>query len=93
MFDLPYALRIGPLFLQLVPSETFLNGGIPVGRCIGIEHPNIQKSPLKSPSPKTINGDVQSGPIGGVGSMSRQLLSGQLLQVWLNPDVVADFAQ
>ena len=93
MFDLPYALRIGPLFLQLLPSEAFLNGGIPVGRCIGIEHPNVQKSLLESPSLKTIDGNVQSSPIGGVGGTSRQLLSGQLLQVWLNPDVIADFAQ
>ena len=93
MFDLPYALRISPLFLQLVLSEAFLNGGIPVGSCVGIEHPNIQKSPLESPSPKTIDSDVQSGPIGGVGSTSRQLLSGQLLQVWFNTDVVTDFAQ
>ena len=57
-------------------SEAFLDGDIPVGRCVGIEHPNIQKGPLESPSPKTIDGYVQSGPIGGVVGTSRQLLSG-----------------
>ena len=93
MFDLFYELRIGPLFLQLMPSEAFLDGGIHVGSCVGIEHPNIQKGLLESPSPKTIYGDIQSVPIGGVGGTSRQLLSGQLLQLWLNPDVIADFAQ
>ena len=54
---------------------------------------NVQNGQLESPSPKSIDGDVQSSPIGGVGSTSRQLLSGQLLQVWLNPDIIADFAQ
>ena len=93
VFDLPYALRIGPFFLQLLSSEAFHDGGIPVGKCVGIEDPNVQNGQLESPSPKSIDGDVQSSPIGGVGSTSRQLLSGQLLQFWLNPDIIADFAQ
>ena len=30
MFNLPYALGVGPLFLHLVLSETFLDGGVRV---------------------------------------------------------------
>ena len=79
MFNLPYALGVSPLFLHLVLSEAFLDGGVPVGRCIGIEHPDVQKGPLKSSSPESVDGDIQSGPIGGDGGTSRQHLSGQLL--------------
>ena len=44
-------LGVSPLFLHLVLSETFLNGGVPVGRCVGIEHPDVQKGPLESSVP------------------------------------------
>ena len=60
MFNLPYALGVSPHFLHLVLSETFLNGGVPVGRCVGIEHPDVQKGPLKSSSPESVDGDIQS---------------------------------
>ena len=70
---------VSPLLLHLVLSETFLGGGVPIGRCIGIEHPDVQKGPLKSPSPESVDGNIQSGPVGGNGGTSRQLLSGQLL--------------
>ena len=60
-------------------SETFLDGGVPIGRCVGIEHPDVQKGPLKSPPPESVDGNIQSGPVSGNGGTSGQLLSGQLL--------------
>ena len=48
MFNLPYALGVGPLFLHFVFSETFLDGGVPIGRCVGIEHPDVQKGLLSA---------------------------------------------
>ena len=65
VFNLPNSLGVGPLFLHLVLSVGFLNGGVSVGGSVGVEHPDINKSSLKPPSPKTVDGDVQSGPVSG----------------------------
>ena len=63
VFNLPNSLGVGPLFLHLVLSVGFLNGGVSVGGSVVVEHHDINKSSLKHPSPKTVDGDVQSGPV------------------------------
>ena len=93
VLNLPNSLDIGPLFLHFVLSVGFLNGGVLVGGSVGVEHPNINKSSLKPPSPKTVDRDVQSGPVSGVGQSPTQLLRGHLLKVRLDANIVAHFGQ
>ena len=93
VLNLRNSLGVGPLFLHLVLSVGFLNGGVSVGGSVGVEHPDINKSSLKPPSPKIVDGDVQSGPVSGVGRSPAQLLRGHLLKVRLDANIVAHFGQ
>ena len=88
VLNLPNSLGVGPLFLHLVISVGFLNGGVSVGGSVGVEHSDINKSSLKPPSPKTVD-----GPVSGVGRSPAQLLRGHLLKVWLDANIVAHFGQ
>ena len=44
VLNLSDSLDVGPLFLHLVPSVGFLDGGVSVGGSVGVEHPDINKS-------------------------------------------------
>ena len=44
VLNVPNSLGVGPLFLHLVLSVGFLNGGVSVGGNVVVEHPDINKS-------------------------------------------------
>ena len=52
------ALGVGPLLPHLILSEPLFNGGVPVGGCMRIKHPDVYECTFESFAPRNVSSDV-----------------------------------
>ena len=89
MFYLSDTVFIAPLFLLLVSTVDRAKLKVPVGQCVGVEYPDIEKCTSMPVTPEALCPNVQTGTILSIGGGVGKGLCGHSLEWWLYANIMA----
>ena len=89
VFYLSDSVFIAPLFLLLMSTVDRAKLKVPVGRCVGVEYPDIEKCTSVPVTPEALCPNVQTGTIISIGGGVEKELCGQSLEWWLYANIMA----
>ena len=89
VFYLSDSVFIAPLLLLLVAMVDRAKLKVPVGRCIGIVYPDIEKCMSVLVTPEALRPSVQTGTIISIGGGVGKGLCDQSLEWWLCANIMS----
>ena len=89
VFYLSDSVFIAPLFLLLMSTVDRAKLKVPVGWCVGVEYPDIEKCTSVPVTPEALRPNVQTGIIISIGGGVGKGLCGQSLEWWLYANTMA----
>ena len=92
MLDLSDPLFIRSFFLLFISSIALGQAGVPLGLCVWIEHPYVEKCTLPISSPEALHHDIYSGSLFPVGCSVSQMFPGHRLETWFSTYSMTYFA-